>query len=51
MINIQLLFLVLAFVCFLLAAIGTDTRIGLTPLGLAFWVLSLLISGASVLIR
>jgi hypothetical protein len=34
--------LVLAFVCFVMAATGAKTRVDLLPLGLAFWILSLL---------
>lgn len=44
MITINLLLLILAFVCFLLAALNIpSSRVSLTPLGLAFWVLSILI--------
>lgn len=35
--------LLLAFLCFVLAAIGIPSRVQLTPLGLALWVLSLLL--------
>jgi hypothetical protein len=46
MLTIHLLLLLLAFVCFLLAAIGVNSpRVSLTPLGLALWVLSLLLGG------
>jgi hypothetical protein len=37
--------LVIALVCFLLAAANIPTRVNLIALGLAFWVLSLLIGG------
>lgn len=43
MITVQILLLVLAFVCFLINAIGVSARVNLESLGLAFWVLSLLI--------
>lgn len=42
---IRVVLLVLALVCFLLAAAGVPSRVGLLPLGLALWVLSLLIPG------
>ena len=34
-----------AFVCFLLAAIGVAARVNLVALGLALWVLTLLLVG------
>jgi hypothetical protein len=43
MINIHMLLMVAAFICFVLAAIGVSSKVQLTPLGLAFWVLSILI--------
>lgn len=43
MITITAILLILAFICFVLSAIGTATRLNLTALGLAFWILSLLI--------
>lgn len=44
MITINLFLLILAFVCFGRAALGVPSaRVGLTPLGLAFWVLSILL--------
>jgi hypothetical protein len=43
-ITVNLLLLILAFICFLAAAISWSvSRVNLTALGLAFWVLSLLI--------
>lgn len=42
MITIQAILLILAFVCFLMAALGLSSRVNLVALGLAFWVLSLL---------
>lgn len=42
--SITLILLVVAFVLFILAAAGIPTgRVGLMPLGLAFWVLALLL--------
>ena len=44
MVNLHILLFVLAFVCFLAAAVGVpSTRVGLVPLGLAFWVLALIV--------
>jgi hypothetical protein len=43
MISVQLVLLILAFVCFIVAAIGIPSRVNLVALGLAFWVLSLII--------
>lgn len=41
---LNMLLLVLAFVCFVFASFGVRTsRVELVPLGLAFWVLSLLV--------
>lgn len=44
-VTITLVLLIAALVCFLLSAFGVPSRIGLTPLGLAFWVLSVLVTG------
>lgn len=41
--TVDVLLLVLAFICFCLAAANVQSRIGLVPLGLAFWVLTLLV--------
>ncbi len=43
MIGIQALLLILAFISFVLAAIGVPAKINLVAIGLAFWVLTLLI--------
>jgi hypothetical protein len=43
MITIDLVLLVLALVCFVLAAAGVPSRIQLLPAGLALWMLSLLV--------
>lgn len=44
MIGIHLLLLILAFICFILAAFGVPTnRVNTLGLGLAFWVLTLII--------
>ncbi len=40
MIQVNLLLRVLAFVCFLLAALGISSRVNLQALGLTFWVAS-----------
>jgi hypothetical protein len=42
MIALNLIFIVLAFVCFLLATIGVPARVNLIALGLAFYMLALL---------
>lgn len=40
------IFLILALVCFLLAALSIAVpRVALLPLGLAFWVMALLVGG------
>ena len=46
MIGIALL--IVALICFLLAAANLPFRVNLMALGLAFWVLSILIGGLSV---
>jgi hypothetical protein len=38
-----LILLVAAFVCFVLDALGVNSRVGLVPLGLALWVLTLIL--------
>ena len=43
MTQVHLVILVLAFVCFALATAGVSARINLIPLGLALWVLTLII--------
>jgi hypothetical protein len=46
------LFLILALICFILATIGVPvSRINLVALGLAFWVLGLLVSGGGLVLR
>ena len=47
MFTINALLLLLAFICFLLSAVGVASRINLQSLGLALWVLALLL-GASI---
>lgn len=43
------LFLVLALICFVVAAIGVATgRVGILPLGLAFWVCSQLFGSVRI---
>jgi hypothetical protein len=42
--TVDLILLIAAFICFVLAAIGINSpRVGLVPLGLALWVLTALI--------
>lgn len=42
-ITLDLLLLVVAFVCFVLAAIGVSTRVNLVAAGLACWVLTAIV--------
>jgi len=45
MITVNMLCLLLAFICFVLSAIGVPaTRVNLQSAGLAFWVLALLLA-------
>ena len=39
--SISLILLILALICFILAAAGISSKINLVALGLAFWVLTL----------
>jgi len=41
--NIHTILLIAAAACFVLAAIGVNSPVGLLPLGLLLWVLSLLL--------
>ena len=43
MTQVHLVLLILAFVCFCLATAGVTARINLIPLGLALWVLTLIV--------
>ena len=43
--NIQLVFLILALLCFIADAAKIPTRINLTATGLALWVASIIIHG------
>jgi len=43
MANLHLVLLVLAFLCFCFATAGVSARINLIPLGLALWVLTLIV--------
>lgn len=43
MVSLTLILLVLAFICFVLAALGVGGRVNLVAAGLAFWVLTLLL--------
>lgn len=50
--SISLLFLILALICFILACIPIPAgRLNLVALGLAFWVLSILITGGGLALR
>lgn len=40
---IGLILMILGLVCFIGAAAGVESRIGLTPLGLAFWIFALIL--------
>lgn len=42
-ITINVSLLVLAFICFILGAFNVPSRVSWTPLGLALWVLTLII--------
>lgn len=44
MIGITAILLILAFICFVLAAFGVTSRVNLVAVGLALWVLTLLIA-------
>jgi hypothetical protein len=44
--SLFLIFMLIALALFLLAAFNVPSKIGLVPLGLAFWVLAILIGGA-----
>lgn len=41
--TIATILLLLAFICFVLSALGVTSRVNLQSLGLAFWVLALII--------
>ena len=43
MISLHLLLLIAAFFCFVATAAGVNSRVGLLPLGLALWVLGLIV--------
>lgn len=43
MVTLDLVLLLLAFVCFVAAAAGVPSRVQLVPAGLAFWMLSLVL--------
>ena len=43
MLTVSVALLVLALVCFVLGAAGVSSRVSWTPLGLALWVLSMLV--------
>lgn len=41
--SIDLLLLIAAFICFVLTALGVNSRVNLAALGLALWVLTLIV--------
>jgi len=41
--SLHLLLLIVAFVCFVVAAIGVPSRVNLVAAGLACWVLTLIV--------
>ena len=41
--SLHLLLLIVAFVCFVVAAIGVPSRVNLVAAGLAAWVLTLIV--------
>lgn len=43
--TLSLVLLIVALVCFLLAAVNTAAKVNLVALGLALWVLTLLLGG------
>jgi len=43
MASLHLVLLVLAFLCFCLATAGVSAKINLIPLGLALWILTLIV--------
>ena len=47
MVTIRFVLLLLAFVSFSLGAIGVQSRFNLVSLGLALWVLTLLVGGVA----
>jgi hypothetical protein len=50
--SIALILLVIAFICFLVSAIGIPVpRVNLVAMGLALWVLSILIGGSHFPLR
>lgn len=52
MITLSVLLLVIAFICFVLAAISVPIpRVNLIALGLALWVLAVLVGGGSILVK
>jgi len=42
------IFLIIALVCFIVAAVGVATRVNLIAVGLAFWVATLVMHGGLV---
>lgn len=44
--SLTFILLVAAFICFICAAAGVGGRVNLTALGLAFWILTVILGGA-----
>lgn len=49
--SISILFLILALISFILGCIPIPTRINLVALGLAFWVMSILVGSGGLALR
>jgi hypothetical protein len=45
---IDLILYILAFLCFIVATFGLSARVNFVALGLAFWVLTLVLSGFTI---
>jgi hypothetical protein len=45
---IDLVLYILALICFIVAAFGISTKVNFIALGLAFWVLTLVLSGLTI---
>lgn len=45
---LDLILYILAFVCFIIATFGISARVNYVALGLAFWVLTLILTGVTI---
>ena len=45
---IDLILYILAFLCFIVATFGLSAKVNFIALGLAFWVLTLMLSGFTI---